>query len=316
MKWEQTSFKIDKKQASFDTAVAEYNSIKDRKPPKYNISDSLISRINISGSTKNNNNNPVVGIIREVGSNGDKEMAAAFIQAGFKARDITMNEICKSNGEILTELHGMAFVGGFSFSDVSGSANGWYNVIKSNSKISEAFNRFYNDSSKFAIGICNGCQLMTKLGWVGDGNWELVDNKSNIFESRFPTVKVSNKSIFTKDMDNCIFGIWSAHGEGKFIKKTTNKLSDPDSIVIQYVDDDGIPTDRYPLNPNGSIYGTAALTSISGRHLAIMPHPERCFLKWQLPYIPEELKEKMNDIKYSPWFMLFKNAYDFCKQNI
>ena len=313
MKWENTSFLIDKKQASFETAVAEYNNYRDRTPPKYHISD--IIKEKLGDNTPRETNKPIVGIIREVGSNGDKEMAAAFIQAGFIARDITMNEICNTDGKVLEILNGIAFVGGFSFSDVSGSANGWYSVIKNNEKIRRAFDVFYNDSRKFALGICNGCQLMTKLGWVGDGNWELTDNKSNIFESRFPTVKVKNNNIFTKNMEECIFGIWSSHGEGRFVNKKIKSV-DQRSIAFQYVDDHGIPTDRYPLNPNGSIHGTAALTSSSGRHLAIMPHPERCFLKWQLPYIPGDLKEKMEDINYSPWFMLFKNAYDFCIENM
>lgn len=322
MKWEKTSYDIDKKQSNPKTALAEYNGIKDRKPPIFHIPNKLLESLNNTNLNNLSSKKPIVGIIREVGSNGDKEMAAAFIHAGFEAIDITMSEICKGSGDILEKLNGIAFVGGFSFSDVAGSATGWYSQIVNNNNIKTAFDRFYNDPYKFALGICNGCQLMTKLGWVGNGNWKLVENKSNIFESRFPTVKVKNNSIFTRNMDECIFGIWSAHGEGRFVKTSHNDKSDHDlnhaldSISIQYVDDDGIPTDRYPMNPNSSIYGTAALTSQSGRHLAIMPHPERCFLQWQSPYIPNDVKEKIRNTKYTPWFILFKNAYEFCLQHM
>lgn len=304
-KWESVSFEIDKKQSNRETAISEFNSIKDRKVPKFEIPKNIVNnleRLLLSYVVM-----PKVGIIREVGSNGDKEMAVAFMRAGFKCYDITMSEICKTGGEILKDLNGIAFVGGFSFSDVGGSATGWYAQISKNPKIKMAFDEFYNDTKKFILGVCNGCQLMVKLGMVG--NWQLKENKSEIFESRFPLVKVNpGNNIFLKNMDNLTFGVWSAHGEGQFV--STGDL--PENIAIQYLDDDLIPTDRYPMNPNGSVLGTAAVSSVSGRHLAIMPHPERCFLKWQLPYMSSDIQTQLSKTKYSPWYMLFKNARDFC----
>jgi len=313
--WESTSFEIDKLQSNPETALAEYNGISDSKPYEFFIPKKVVDLLtndNFRGYLNENFNLPTVGIIREVGSNGDKEMAAAFYQAGFNVIDITMKDMCESEGQILKELNGIAFVGGFSFSDVSGSANGWFSVINSNDKLKREFDSFYHNPKKFALGICNGCQLMVRMGWVGD--WELKENTSKIFESRFPSVKIPikgvNNNIFTDNMNGMTFGIWSAHGEGRFVYKNPKKY--PDNIALQYVDNYGIPTDRYPYNPNGSKYGTAAVCSPSGRHFAIMPHPERSFLKWQPPYISNEIKEKLKETKYSPWFILFKNAYNFC----
>ena len=145
---------------------------------------------------------------------------------------------------------------------------------------------------------------MIKLGWIGDGI-KMSKNKSRRFESRFSTVKVNKTSCnFTKDLDELIFGIWIAHGEGKFDvnEKTLEELKQNNQIVMSYVDFDGNVTEKYPHNPNGSIDGIAGLCSKDGRHLAMMPHPERSFFKWQIPWMPNNIKLN-NDL--TPWFKMF-----------
>ena len=273
-----------------------------------------------------------IGIVREEGSNGDKEMSAAFILAGFDVFDITMNDIIESKGKLINNFNGLAFVGGFSFSDVMGSSVGWSASILFNDDVNYEFNKFYNDESKFSLGVCNGCQLMSLIGFIP--KVRLIKNKSERFESRCVQLKIykNSNNIFLKDMEDTIFNMWSAHGEGQFVlcddnlhdnvrtnglnkdylnmnsKKTKDNL-----FPIRYVNDMGNFTEEYPFNPNGSIGGVAAVSSYNSRHLAIMPHPERCFLKWQLPYIPEEYNNNLN--YFTPWMYLFVNAYKFCNKN-
>ena len=273
-----------------------------------------------------------VGIVREEGSNGDKEMAAAFLNVGFEVYDITMNDIIKSNGKLIHKFNGLAFVGGFSFSDVLGSSVGWSASIIFNDDIKQEFKRFYNDESKFSLGVCNGCQLMSLIGFIPEVR--LVENKSTRFESRCVSIKIykNSNSIFLKDMEDIVFNMWSAHGEGRFLiededliqnikcngsnfnNENNNKNYINKNICpIRYADDYGNATEKYPFNPNGSVGGVAGISSLNGRHFALMPHPERCILKWQLPYVPGEYREKLNI--YSPWIYIFKNAYNFCKDD-
>ena len=271
-----------------------------------------------------------MGIVREEGSNGDKEMAAAFVNVGFEVYDITMNDIIKSKGKLIHKFNGLAFVGGFSFSDVLGSSVGWSASIIFNDDIKSEFKTFYNDKSKFSLGVCNGCQLMSLIGFIPEVR--LVENKSGRFESRCVSIKVYKKSnnIFLKDMEDVVFNMWSAHGEGRFLIEDENLIQNikcngsnfhsenknksyvnKNICPLRYTDDYGNSTEKYPFNPNGSIGGVAGISSLNGRHLALMPHPERCILKWQLPYIPKDYDNKLNI--YSPWIYLFKNAYYFCK---
>ena len=273
-----------------------------------------------------------IGIVREEGSNGDKEMAAAFVNVGFEVYDITMNEIIKSKGKLIHKFNGLAFVGGFSFSDVLGSSVGWSASIIFNDNIKSEFKKFYNDKSKFSLGVCNGCQLMSLIGFIPEVR--LVENKSGRFESRCVSIRVYKKSnnIFLKDMEDVVFNMWSAHGEGRFLIEDKNLIQNikcngsnfhnennnksyvnKNICPLRYTDDYGNYTEKYPFNPNGSVGGVAGISSLNGRHLALMPHPERCILKWQLPYMPKEYDNKLNI--YSPWIYLFKNAYYFCKNS-
>lgn len=241
-----------------------------------------------------------VGIMRDEGSNGDREMASAFYLAGFKVVDINTVDIM-NNKHILEKLNGLAFVGGFSYSDVISAGKGWYNVLHNNKEVSNAVTEFMERKDTFTLGICNGCQLVSKFPQF-DGV-ELAENDSGRFESRFSNVIIkSSNSVMLKGMDNMVLGIWVAHKEGKFTK------TEGCNTVLQYVDSDTFPTNKYPMNPNGSINGTAGVCSEDGRHLIMMPHPERCFLTWQVPYCPEYYKRSH---EYYPWIKMFRNAHEW-----
>jgi phosphoribosylformylglycinamidine synthase len=268
--------------------------------PKYDLNTHIIENYLLI-----NQNKPKVVIIREEGSNGDREMASAFYTAGFDVYDICMNDFINNQVD-LNDYQGIAFVGGFSYSDVFGAARGWYQVIISNPHIKAQFDNFYKRSDTFSLGVCNGCQLMSLLGWIP--SCQLKQNKSKRFESRFNRVKINKtNSIMLKGIEDSILGIWSAHGEGRFVlnQTVTNNV-----IPLQYVNEKNKPTQVYPHNPNGSELGIAALCSPNGRHLAMMPHPERCYLNWQKPINSDTSKTD----QFNSWFLMFRNAYEWTKK--
>ncbi len=315
--WEETSYQLDRLQANPECVDEEFRVIYDRPGPRYHLTfepEPTAPEI-LSGSSK-----PKVAIIREEGSNSDREMASAFYQAGFEPWDVTMSDLVA--GRIgLSGFQGVAFVGGFSYADVLDSAKGWAGVIRFNPRVFDEFQRFYNRPDTFSLGVCNGCQLMALLGWVPWQGIEdrlqprFIHNHSGRFESRFSTVKIlQSPSIMLQGMEGSVLGVWVAHGEGRayfpsegILREVVEKGLAP----IRYVDDEGNITETYPFNPNGSPQGITALCSPDGRHLAMMPHPERTFLKWQWAWMPEELDRKL---KASPWLRLFQNARAWCKQ--
>lgn len=234
-----------------------------------------------------------VAILRDEGSNGEREMAAAFYAAGFNVHDLTLSDLRKKP-MLLDNFRGLVFVGGFTYSDVFGAGAGWASQIKHNQDIACTFERFRTRPDTFSLGICNGCQLMSLLGWIPA--CRLEKNLSGRFESRWSTVRVRSKqSNLLKDLDLTTFGIWVAHGEGRFVGDIPDK-----NIVMQYVNYAHKPTEDYPANPNGSAKGIAGVCSDDGRHLAMMPHPERCWMSWQCPWVPEWWTGK-----YTPWFSIF-----------
>ena len=261
---------------------------------------------------------PKIAIMREEGSNGDREMTSAFYQAGFEVWDITMTDLLEVRAN-LEDFRGIAFVGGFSYADVLDSAKGWAGVIRFNKRLYEQFHRFYERPDTFSLGVCNGCQLMALLGWVP---WKgipdkiqprYIQNKSGRFESRFSTVHIlPSPSIMLRGMEGSTLGVWVAHGEGRLYfpeKDMLQEVIEKNLVPIRFVDDNGEITETYPFNPNGSPLGITALCSPDGRHLAMMPHPERTFLKWQWPYMPEDWKKTL---KASPWLKMFQNAREWC----
>ncbi|HTH92882.1 MAG TPA: phosphoribosylformylglycinamidine synthase [Candidatus Paceibacterota bacterium] len=263
---------------------------------------------------------PKIAIIREVGSNGDREMTSAFFAAGFEPWDVTVTDLV-SGAISLDRFRGIVFVGGFSYADVFGSGKGWAAIIRSNKKVKKMFDAFYKRPDTFSFGVCNGCQLMALLGWIPGTKHSkkaqprFVHNVSGRFESNWVHVQIEDTpAIMLKGMAGSKLGIWVAHGEGKLLfpdKNVEQAVAEKQLIAMRYIDVAGNPTEQYPYNPNGSPEGATALCSPDGRHLAMMPHPERCFLKWQLPWLPPEWEQ----YSASPWLKLFQNARIWCDEN-
>ncbi|KAK3749117.1 hypothetical protein QZH41_016634, partial [Actinostola sp. cb2023] len=323
--WEATSFQLERLQCNPRCVEAEEEGLRHRKAPPYN----LTFQPETATPRESNSATPRLAVIREEGSNGDREMVAAFHMAGFEAWDVTMSDVCQGSVD-LGMFRGVVFVGGFSYADVLGSAKGWAAVCQMNDKARKQFDTFFARDDTFSLGICNGCQLMGLLGWIGsDHNGAssngdspptqgvcFTHNTSERFESRFVTVSIeASPAIMLKGMEGSTLGVWVAHGEGraKFRRPDILQAVVSNNLApVRYVDDDGNVTMQYPLNPNGSPQGIAAICSTDGRHLALMPHPERCALLWQWPWMPEDWRQKL---KASPWLQMFYNAYDWCLEN-
>jgi phosphoribosylformylglycinamidine synthase len=317
--WEETSYQIERLQMNSQCADEERKNIFDRKGPSYIIpfkpkpTPAPILEVK---------DKPEVAILREEGSNGDREMTSAFYQAGFSPWDVTMNDLI-SGRTTLDRFRGLVAVGGFSYADVPESAKGWAAAIRFNERLRKMFDDFYHRSDTFSLGVCNGCQLFGLLGWVpwlgipDNKQPRFVQNMSGRFESRWVTVKIlESPAMMFKGMADSTLGIWVAHGEGRlhFPDPTlideviTKKL-----VPVVFVDDegrvDGKISQSYPFNPNGSPFGMTGLCTPDGRHLAMMPHPERSFLKWQWAWLPGHLN---NGFKESPWIQMFQNAMEWC----
>ena len=315
--WEETSFQLEKLQMNPDCAVEEKQNIYDRQGPQYSVSFSprATPRDILESRQK-----PKVAILRDEGSNSDREMTAAFFAAGFEPWDVAMTDLLE--GRItLSGFRGLAAVGGFSYADVPESAKGWGATILFNERLQKMFTDFYNRPDTFSLGVCNGCQLFALLGWVP---WQgikpadqprFVRNISGRFESRWSTVKVlQSRAIMLRGMENLVFGIHVAHGEGRlhFPNEEIHRMIIDDGLAaLAFVDDSGEPTEKYPFNPNGSPVGLTGLCSRDGRHLAMMPHPERSFLPWQAHWLPQEMKK---ELPVSPWLQMFQNAYHWCRE--
>jgi phosphoribosylformylglycinamidine synthase len=314
--WEETSMRLDRLQANPDCVVQEASSIRDLvTPPPFRLTFDLEPTLpEILVATAK----PKVAVIRERGSNGDREMAASFFAAGFEPWDVTMSDLTSGNA-VLSGFQGAAFVGGFSFGDTLDAGKGWAGVVRFNERARETLASFYARGDTFSLGVCNGCQLVSLMGWLLDLPDEkkprFIRNSSERFESRFVTVEIlPSPSIFLKGMEGSRLGIWVAHAEGRLHvpdQKIFERINNGRLAPIRFIDPFGEVTQTYPFNPNGSPEGITALCSPDGRHLAMMPHPERLANQlWQWPWLPDEWKS----LKASPWLQLFQNAYRWCRQ--
>ena len=311
--WEETSYELEKLQMNPAMADEERSNVHDRPGPSYISTSDPTGVSDIEPAER-----VAVAIIREEGSNGDREMASAFYAAGFTPHDITMSDLLSGRAS-LAGFRGVVFVGGFSYADVLDSAKGWAAAIRFNEKVRAEFDAFYERPDTFSLGVCNGCQLMALLGWVpwrgisDEIQPRFIHNASGRFESRFSTVRINNSpSIMLKGMEGSVLGVWVAHGEGKAFfpdNETMNEVVSKNLVAISYADDSGKPTEKYPFNPNGSPEGITGLCSPDGRHLAMMPHPERAFMNWQWPWTPSDWNPK----ETSPWMRMFRNAYEWCQ---
>ncbi len=313
--WEETSHRLDLLQANPDCVIQEKAAIYGRPGPAFAVTFEAAPtpELILRRASK-----PLVAILREEGSNSDREMAAVFHHAGFEPYDVTMSDLLA--GKITLErFKGLAMVGGFSYADVMDSAKGWAGTVLFHSNLARQFESFYDRPDTFSIGICNGCQLMALLGWVpwrgivGELQPRFIHNLSGRFESRFATVRIDKSpAIMLKGMEGSVLGVWVAHGEGRTHFPDEGILNDvlaKGLAPVRFVDDTGVATEVYPFNPNGSPKGIAALCSPDGRHFAIMPHPERTSQKWNWAWMPEEMQRTLS---VSPWLRIFQNAREWC----
>lgn len=260
---------------------------------------------------------PKVAILREQGVNGHVEMAWSFAQAGFLAVDVHMTDIL--SGQVsLADFKGLAACGGFSYGDVLGAGNGWASTVVLNDTARGEFSRFFARNDSFTLGVCNGCQFLSHLKEIipGAEYWpEFKPNKSGRFEGRVAVVevvvsKVTETSVFFRDMAGSKLPIAIAHGEGRAVfenDRTREKALASGLVPMRYVDSSGVPTEFYPLNPNGSLGGVAGVQTPDGRVVAIMPHPERVTTLEANSWYPREMKGVVG-----PWFQMFQSARKWC----
>ena len=314
--WEGTSFALERLQCNPTCVDEEQATLRHRTTPQWNIWP-----VKEPCCVPPDRSVPRVAVIREEGSNGDREMAAAFMKAGFEVFDVNSHDLC-SGIVSLDDFRGLAFVGGFSYADVLGSARGWAASLLYNSRARAQLDAFRARSDTFSLGICNGCQLLALLGWVGSdnttdeghpanvvetGSVQFTHNISGRYESRFVNVRiVDSPAIMLAGMAGHSAGVWVAHGEGRLeCSDATRKRLVRDNLApVRFVSDNNLDTEVYPYNPNGSPLGITGLCSANGRHLAMMPHPERTINKWSWPFPPGE--------GHKAWQQMFNNAFNWC----
>lgn len=317
--WQEFAYRMERLAINPICADAEWEanlSQDDMVAPRFHLT--FVPKLNpVSELVKK----PVIAVIREEGSNGDKELVAAFREVGFAVMDVAMSDLLRGRIADLKNFRGVAFPGGFSYSDVFGAGVAWAKKIQLHPHLKKIFTDFYERRDTFSFGPCNGCQLMTRLGWAPFGLGPgydpdkqpfFVHNLSGAFESRPVTVEIlESPAIMLKGMVGCRLPVWVAHGEGRLW------FPDPEMVAViarrklaplAYVHPNGVATDRYPFNPNGSSFGWAGLCDDTGRHLAMMPHPERMWQVRQWPWVPQNWR----NMEASPWLRMFQNAYDWC----
>jgi phosphoribosylformylglycinamidine synthase len=293
--WYSTSKDFDLKQTKKNKAIERFNNYKNQ-PLAYKFPNEFDGSNNSSLLANKVN----AAVIREKGSNSEREMAFMMSLAGFNVKDIHMTDII-SGKENLQDIHLLVAVGGFSNSDVLGSAKGWAGSFLHNPIAKKSIDDFFKREDTMSLGVCNGCQLFIELGLINEDHSEkpkMAYNDSNKFECVFSTVDIKESpSIMLKSLEGSRLGVWSAHGEGKFVLPYAESKY---SISGKY------SYDSYPGNPNGSNFNTAMLVSNNGRHLVMMPHIERSLYPHNWAYYPRD-----RDDLYSPWIKVFNNSYEW-----
>ena len=303
--WYESSYLMDTYQSKNGKAKERFDNYK-KQPLMWQMPAGFTGKYSQYGikPEKDNTPRPKAAIIREKGTNGEREMAWMLYLAGFDVKDVMMTDLVTGR-ETLEEIQFIVFCGGFSNSDVLGSAKGWAGAFLYNPKAKEALDKFYARKDTLSLGVCNGCQLMMELNLIGCNNEaRMLHNDSRKFESNFVGLSVTeNKSVLLGSLSGSKLGIWVAHGEGKF--SLPGKESDY-NVVLKY------SYDGYPANPNGSDFSTAGICSADGRHLAMMPHLERAFLPWQCGVYPTE---RLHQDQVTPWIEAFVNAREWLKSH-
>lgn len=308
--WYETSHLLDRKQ-SFNGMADERAKNYANQPLEFKFNADFTGKLEQFGLEKNLGSRkvgerPVAAIIREKGTNGEREMAYTLYLAGFDVKDVMMTDLITGR-ETLEEVQMIVFCGGFSNSDVLGSAKGWAGAFLYNPKAKEALDKFYARKDTMSLGICNGCQLMVELNLINPEHEQrsrMLHNTSHKFESTYVGLRIAQdtKSIMLSSLKGNKIGVWVAHGEGKFYLPENVENYD---IAAQY------NYSTYPGNPNGSDYSAAAICSKDGRHLAMMPHPERAIFPWQCANYPAERRFE----EITPWVEAFVNARKWCEAN-
>lgn len=302
--WSETSYQMQMLRDNPDCAQAEFDRLLDASDPGLHVQ--LSYDLNESVSPALLRSSPKIAILREQGVNGQIEMAAAFERAGFSAVDVHMSDII-SGRVSLSDFKGVAACGGFSYGDVLGAGEGWAKSILFNNRARDEFEAFFNRDDTLALGVCNGCQMMSNLHEIipGAQNWaHFSRNQSEQFEARFVMVEVQpSPSIFFDGMAGSRMPIVVAHGEGYADFASERDLAAAqDLVTMRYVDNRGDVTQTYPLNPNGSPQGITGLTTPDGRFSIMMPHPERVFRAVQNSWYPSAWQEN------GAWLKMFQNA--------
>jgi phosphoribosylformylglycinamidine synthase len=302
--WSETTYQMQKLRDNPDSAQQEFDRLLDATDPglhaklTYDLNENIGQRYLLS--------RPKIAILREQGVNGQVEMAAAFDRAGFAAVDVHMSDIISVRVS-LRDFQGIAVCGGFSYGDVLGAGEGWAKSILFNPRARDEFAAFFRRNDTFALGVCNGCQMMSNLHEIipGAENWaHFTRNQSEQFEARFVMVEVQpSPSIFFNGMAGSRMPIAVSHGEGYADFGSSKRLKSAQELVtLRYVDHRGNVTENYPLNPNGSPQGITGLTTPDGRFSIMMPHPERVFRAAQNSWYPSGWQEN------GAWLRMFQNA--------
>ena len=304
--WSQTTYQMQRLRDHPGCAQEEYDRILDAGDPGLHSQLTFDPSEDVAAPFVAKGARPRVAILREQGVNGQMEMAAAFDRAGFSAVDVHMSDVI--GGRVtLADFAGFAACGGFSYGDVLGAGEGWAKSILFNARAREEFAAFFERGDSFALGVCNGCQMMSNLRELipGAGRWpHFVRNRSEQFEARVAMLEVlPSPSLFLEGMAHSRMPIAVAHGEGyaEFADAAALEAARP-LVALRYVDNYGRTTESYPANPNGSPGGITGLTTPDGRHTILMPHPERVFRTVQMSWQPAGLAED------SPWMRIFRNA--------
>lgn len=302
--WFESSYLLDKKQSGEKLAAERFQNYKNQ-PLQFNYNPSFTGKFAQFGIDPDRvkPTGLKAAIIREKGTNGEREMAYSLYLAGFDVKDVHMTDLA-SGRETLEDINLIVFCGGFSNSDVLGSAKGWAGSFMYNEKAKETLRKYYQREDTLSLGVCNGCQLMMELGLVypdHDVKPKMEHNASHKFESTYVSVEVpQNESVMFGSLSGSKLGIWVAHGEGRF---SMPKAESEYNVIAKYI------YSEYPGNPNGSDYDIAGVVSKDGRHLAIMPHLERSLFPWQCAYLPFE--HRRDD--FTPWIEAFVNAREWVK---
>jgi phosphoribosylformylglycinamidine synthase len=310
--WEARSLELQKHQSNPDTVQEEAVAVVDEREPAYRLTF-------VPERTPKISKKPRAAVLREQGTNGDREMAAALVEAGFDVTEIHMADFRSGVVKSLDRFQMLALAGGFSNADAFGSGKGWAGGIRYNPRVKAIFDAFFERPDTLSLGVCNGAQVHPYLGvlpFAGipeEAQPRFVHNTSAIFESRWATVKVlPSPAVLFREMEGSVLGVHVAHGEGRLLMpdpRIAERIRREQLAPLAYVGPDGETTEAYPYNPNGSPNGWTALCSTDGRHLAMMPHPERAFLPWQWHWMPRAMRRSLS---VSPWLQFFQNGREWC----